>query len=88
MKLEIFTSETCANCKVLKKHLKELMAELGEDYGETVVERSIDDSDVMAELLMLNVDSIPVMRIGGKVYEWQSIKDKAGLKKILTEHKK
>ncbi|MEN3007000.1 MAG: thioredoxin family protein [Candidatus Methanosuratincola petrocarbonis] len=88
MRLELFTSKTCANCKVLKKHLKELLGELGEDYDKVVSERSIEDSEVMAELLMLNVDSVPVIRIGGELFGWDRIRDKASLKKILTEHKK
>ncbi|MEM2128575.1 MAG: thioredoxin family protein [Candidatus Methanosuratincola sp.] len=88
MRLELFTSETCANCRALKKNLRAVLGEIGEDYERVVSEKSIEDSEVMAELLMLNVDSVPVIRIGGEVFEWGRIKERAALKKILMEYKK
>ncbi|MDH7556597.1 MAG: thioredoxin family protein [Candidatus Methanosuratincola sp.] len=88
MKLELFTSQTCTNCRTLKRHLKEILDEIGEDYDMVVSEKSIEDGEVMAELLMLNVDSVPLIRIEGKLFGWDRTRDKTSLKKILTEHKK
>ncbi|MDI9643788.1 MAG: glutaredoxin domain-containing protein [Candidatus Verstraetearchaeota archaeon] len=89
MKLELFTSDTCVNCRMLKKNLKEVLKEIGEDYGGVVLERNIDnDSDALADLLMLNLDSVPVIRIGNRVYEWDSVKERESLKRALMAHKK
>jgi len=87
MKIEFFTSETCANCKMLKKHLRAVLGEIGEDYDRVVLEKSIENSEVLAELLMLNIDSVPIIRIGEDIFGWEKLKDRASLKKILMDHK-
>lgn len=88
MRLELFISESCTNCRVLKKQLKEVLDEMGEDYERVVSERSVEDSEVMAELLMLNVDSVPVIRFQDEVYKLDNIRDKKILKEILMAGKK
>lgn len=87
MKLELFTSNNCANCKAVKKDLREVLHEIGEDYEKVVVERNIEDSNVLAELLMHNIDTVPVIRIDGKVFEFKKIKDKTKLRKMLQNVK-
>lgn len=87
MKIELFTSDTCANCKTLKKYLREVLGEMEEDYDRVVLEKSIEDSEVLAELLMLNIDSVPIIRIGEDIFSWEKLKNRTSLKKILMDRK-
>uniref|UniRef100_A0A7C3J2R0 Glutaredoxin domain-containing protein n=1 Tax=Candidatus Methanomethylicus mesodigestus TaxID=1867258 RepID=A0A7C3J2R0_9CREN len=65
MRIELYTSETCSNCRKLKKLLPELLSGFGLKYEEVIVERNVEDSDVLADLLLLNTEIIPALHANG-----------------------
>lgn len=85
MRIELFTSKNCANCKHVKKALMEILKDLGKDYGESVEEKELENSDNLAELLMNNIDSVPALRIGERFFHGEILKDKNELMKLINE---
>lgn len=65
LRLILYTTKNCARCKTLKAFLL--------DFGVDFIEKSLDDIDVMAELVMKNITilSAPVIEINGMVFEFR-----------------
>jgi hypothetical protein len=61
MKIELYTSEGCANCRKVKKLLPKILPEFGLQYENSVVERDVSDTEVLADLIMLNTEIIPTI---------------------------
>lgn len=61
-KVVVYTLPVCPNCHALKKWLS--------DHGVVFIERDLENTEVMAELVMRDVfvDSTPAMEAGGEVY--------------------
>ena len=60
--LIVYTTLNCPRCKMLKEWLK--------SKGVEFEERNLDDSEVMADLIVRNIYilSAPALEVGGKVY--------------------
>jgi len=60
--LTVYTTPNCPRCKMLKGWLK--------SKGVEFEERNLDDSEVMADLIVRNIYilSAPALEVGGKVY--------------------
>lgn len=84
MKIELFTSEGCANCRKLKKILHNLLPELGLIYEEAVEERDVSKTDVLADLIMLNTEVIPTLNIYNKKLIGELATDEKTLRAFLV----
>ena len=62
MKITVYTSKTCPHCRALKRWLRR--------NNLSFTEKSLDDTDVMAELVMRNlfVLSAPALETENRVY--------------------
>jgi glutaredoxin len=69
----VYTSSGCPRCVMLKKWLK--------NKNTNFEEKNLDDSDVMADLVMRNfvVMSAPAIEVGGVVYTDSQIFENNGL---------
>ncbi|MEJ5292998.1 MAG: hypothetical protein WHS82_05290 [Candidatus Methanosuratincola sp.] len=67
-KIKLYKSPSCTRCPIAKFILNRVLVTMGLDYESTVVERDTEnDSEAMAELLMLDCDKTPVIRLGGSL---------------------
>ena len=69
----VYTSSGCPRCDMLKKWLK--------NKNATFVEKNLEDSDVMTDLVMRNfvVMSAPALEVDGMVYTDSQIFENNGL---------
>jgi len=82
--LTVYTTPNCPRCKMLKEWLK--------SKGVEFEEKNLDDSEVMADLIVRNIYilSAPALEVGGKVYGEEILfqsetLNKEFLSKILEE---
>ncbi len=87
MQVELFTSSGCINCRKLKKILPRLLSEHGARI-ESVVERDVGDAAVLADLMMLNADTIPTLRIGDSIITGEEATDELKLTVFLRKNLK
>jgi len=87
MPIELFTSAGCVNCRKLKKLLPQTLAKNGVSIKD-VIERDVCDATVLADLLMLGVDTIPTLRIGDSIITGEDAANEAKLNAFLKENLK
>ena len=86
MKVELFKTPTCVKCPLTVELLKKILSEAGLRYEEVVVERDVTaDSDAMAELLLLNALSTPVVRCGSEVLYEEDATSEEKLRELLRK---
>lgn len=67
-KIRFYKSPSCTRCPVAKFILRRVLVTVGLDYDAVVEERDTEnDSEAMAELLMLDCDKTPVIKLGEKL---------------------
>jgi glutaredoxin len=61
----VYSTEHCPNCRALKRRLRQL--------GVEFTEKDLNDSEVMASLVMSNIHvmSAPAIQIGSMVFEYR-----------------
>ncbi|MBC7121065.1 MAG: hypothetical protein H5T33_05790 [Candidatus Methanosuratus sp.] len=64
-KIKLYKSPSCTRCPIAKFILNRVLVTMGLDYASLVEERDTEnDSEAMAELLMLNCNNTPVIKLG------------------------
>lgn len=67
-KIRLYKSPSCTRCPIARFILRRVLITVGLDYDEVVDERDTEgDSEAMAELLMLDCDKTPVIRLGKRL---------------------
>lgn len=64
MKIRLYTQEGCTHCTEVKGILAKMLPEFGLEYSTAVSEIDIDDSAVLADLIMMGAHSVPVIVLG------------------------
>ena len=65
-KIKLYKSPSCTRCPIAKFILNRVLVTMGLDYEDLVMEMDTEkDSEAMAELLMLDCDKTPVIKLGG-----------------------
>ncbi len=82
--IKLFTHEGCANCREAKKLLQRVLPDFGASYETHVLERDIEDSEALAELLMLNTEHVPAITIGRKVLTGEDAIDEGKIRAALS----
>ena len=60
-----------------------LLPEMGLNYESSVVELDIDNTDVLADLMMLNIEYTPTINIGNATITGDEILDVANLRRFI-----
>lgn len=81
--MKLYTHQGCANCKKVKELLMKLLPEMGLNYESSVVELDIDNTDVLADLMMLNIEYTPTINIGNATITGDEILDVANLRRFI-----
>lgn len=84
MKIKLYTRGGCANCAKVKALLQKLLPDYGLSYSKTVSELDIDDGNILAELLMMNAVSVPVLALGDSSLLGPAILDEGELRRLVT----
>jgi glutaredoxin len=79
-KMTLYSSKNCPRCKALKRWLIQ--------YKVTFIEKSLDDTDVMTELVMRNLTvlSAPALEINNRVFLLDQIFDEHNQLKQELKH--
>lgn len=88
MKIKLFTHKSCAKCRGLKKLLQSILPELGLLYETAITELDVEDSNTLADLMMLNVEFIPTINIGDAVLTGERIMNEGVLRDFIRAHMK
>jgi glutaredoxin len=83
MKIKLYTHKGCVNCIKVKAALQRILPEFGLLYTSSVSELDIDDADVLAELLMINAESVPVVMLGGSTLTGASVLDEGRIRNLV-----
>lgn len=77
-KIRLYKSPSCTRCPIAKFILNRVLITMGLDYDSLVEERDTEkDSEAMAELLMLDCDKTPVIKLGDVlIKEEEALKEK------------
>ncbi|MEM2125413.1 MAG: hypothetical protein QXQ53_03335 [Candidatus Methanosuratincola sp.] len=77
-RIKLYKSPSCTRCPIAKFILNRVLITMGLDYESLVVERDTEkDSEAMAELLMLDCDKTPVIKLGDVlIKEEEALKEK------------
>jgi hypothetical protein len=67
----------------VKELLMKLLPEMGLNYESSVVELDIDNTDVLADLMMLNIEYTPTINIGNATITGDEILDVANLRRFI-----
>jgi hypothetical protein len=84
--MKLYTHDGCANCKKVKILLLKLLPEMGLNYESSVVELDIDNSDVLADIIMLNIEYTPTINIGNATITGDEILDEANLRRFVESN--
>lgn len=84
--MKLYTHEGCANCKKVKAILMKLLPEMGLNYESSVVELDIDSTDVLADLILLNIEYTPTINIGKATITGNKILDEANLRRFVESN--
>ncbi|MBC7127296.1 MAG: hypothetical protein ABC542_02525 [Candidatus Methanosuratincola petrocarbonis] len=64
-KIRFYKSPSCTRCPIAKFIMNRVLVTMGLEYERLVEERDTEkDSEAMAELLMLDCDKTPVIKLG------------------------
>ncbi|XRH74955.1 MAG: hypothetical protein ACO0C9_05445 [Candidatus Methanosuratincola verstraetei] len=64
-KIKLYKSPSCTRCPIAKFILSRVLVTMGLEYEDLVEEKDTEkDSEAMAELLMLDCDKTPVIKLG------------------------
>ncbi len=86
MKIKFYTHRGCGNCMKVKSILQKTLPEYGLAYASSTSELDIDNADVLAELLMMDTESVPVVVIGEKTLSGPSVLDETLLRSLLLQN--
>gem|GEM_PF-886351 len=86
MKMKLFAHKGCAKCRSVKQLLQSILPELGLQYKTAIAELDIGNSDVLADLMMLNTECVPTLSIGDGVLTGEQTMDEAVLRDFLKAH--
>jgi glutaredoxin len=81
--MKLYAHEGCANCKKTKAILLKLLPEMGLNYESIVVELDVENTNVLADLMMLNIEYIPTINIGNATITGDEILDEANLRRFV-----
>jgi glutaredoxin len=84
--MKLYTHKGCANCKKVKAVLLKLLPEMGLNYESSVVERDIDNTDVLADLMILDIEYTPTINIGNATITGDEILDEANLRRFVESN--
>lgn len=84
MKIKIYTQGGCINCVKVKGILQRMLPEFGLEYTSTVSEIGIDDADVLAELIMMGAESVPVVVLGSSSLFGPPVLDEERLRDLIA----
>lgn len=83
-KVTLFKTPTCTKCQVVRSVLTKILREGGLRYEDYVIEKDVtEDSEAMAELLMLNTLSTPVVKYEDLVLRDNDAIEEGKLKMLL-----
>jgi len=68
----------------VKMALQRILPEYGLLYASSISELDIDDAGVLAELLMMGTESVPVVVIGGSFLAGSSVLDEGRLRGLVA----
>jgi len=88
MKMGLFTHRDCAKCRSVKKLLQSILPELGLQYETAIAELDVDDSNALADLMMLNTEFVPTLNIGDAVLTGEKIVNETVLRGFIKAHMK
>jgi glutaredoxin len=88
MKIKLFTHKDCVKCRGLKKLLQSILPELGLQYETAITELDVEDSDTLADLMMLDTEFIPTINIGDAVLTGEWIMNEGVLRDFIRAHMK
>lgn len=83
MKITLYTEKGCTHCITVKGMLKKMLPEFGLEYSSTVSEVDIGSSEVLAELMMMGAESVPVVVVGSESLFGPSVLDEGSLRRII-----
>lgn len=79
-RIRLYKSTSCTRCPIAKFILNRVLITMELDYKSLVEERDTEkDSEALAELLMLDCDKTPVIKLGGVL-----IKEEEALKERIV----
>jgi glutaredoxin len=84
MKIALYTQRGCAHCITVKGMLGKMLPEFGLEYSSTVSEVDIDGAEVLAELIMMGAESVPVIVVGSESLFGPSAFDEGCLRRIIA----
>jgi glutaredoxin len=84
MKIKLYSHKGCVNCSKVKVVLQRILPQYGLAYASSVSELDIDDADALAELLMMNTESVPVVVLGGSFLAGASVLDEGRLRSLVA----
>jgi glutaredoxin len=84
MKIKIYTQGGCINCTRVKGILLRALPEFGLEYASSVSEIGIDDSEVLAELIMMGAESVPVVVLGSSSLFGPPVLDEERLRNLIV----
>ncbi len=84
MKMKLYTQRGCVHCTKLKGILQRMLPEFGLEYASTVLEIGIDDAGVLAELIMMGAESVPVVVMGSSSLFGPPVLDEVRLRGLIT----
>lgn len=83
MKIKLYTQEGCVNCARVKAILRRMLPEFNLAYSATVSELDISDSEVLAELMMMDASSVPVIVLGSSSLIGPPVLDQTRLRGLI-----
>jgi len=84
MEIELYTSEGCANCRKVKKILPKILPEFGLNYENSVIERDVSNTEVLADLIMLDTEIIPTIHFRNAILTGDQATNEETLRTFLA----
>ena len=66
--------------------LLRIMPQMGMDYKSSVTELDIDDAGALADIMMLNVETVPTLNIGMATLTGDPILDESILRRFIESN--
>lgn len=84
MKIELYTQKGCTHCIQVKGLLQKMLPEMGLEYSAAVSENDINRAEVLAELIMMGAESVPVIVLGSSSLFGPSVLDEGRLRELIS----